>query len=501
MFAKRSNSRLSRRKFLEVAGLTVAAGALAACVPVAPAAPAGDTGAASQPAADRTFSIFAANHHTANVKDLWVPLFEEKTGVTVEWIEIGGGDADAKLAVFVASEDATADVSYCWETFTAKYGRTLFEDLTELVDAETLGSLAPAATKALSFLGRQYGIPFDSNQAIFMMNNDIYAEAGLDPAAPPETWEQFMEYSEATTKDGRFATLFTLGDGNSSFVTFINLYNSTGGQLLIDDLTTLQLNTPEGLLAMTAIYDAHVTRPVADPSGVTIASSIEQGKVFRAGNMAHYFAFPNHYTLANDPEQSEVVGKVTTSIAPGLTLRSGSVNGFEGYAINKFSEDKDLGLQWLEHNISPEVQKLVALNWGRPPALAISIASIATTWKTVPFLTLIMLATLQSIPEQLYRAARMDGAGLWAMPCMPHCWGGAVVVAATVHLLALLPDASWARTTETPMLELETAENPFRDELAGSLLHIGKDGMVVVPTAPGLGIEVDEAMVKRYTIG
>ena len=51
--------------------------------------------------------------------------------------------------------------------------------------------------------------------------------------------------------------------------------------------------------------------------------------------MAHYFAFPNHFTLANDPTQSEVVGKVTTSIGPGLTLRSGSVNAFEGYSINQ----------------------------------------------------------------------------------------------------------------------------------------------------------------------
>ena len=52
--------------------------------------------------------------------------------------------------------------------------------------------------------------------------------------------------------------------------------------------------------------------------------------------------------------------------------------------------------------------------WLDKAALAIAIASVATTWKTVPFLTLIMLATLQSIPEALYRAARMDGAGLWA---------------------------------------------------------------------------------------
>ena len=393
MSAQQSSSRISRRRFLALTGMTAAMGALAACTaPVAPAA-APSTGTASAPVegslpfADRTFSIFAANHHTDNVKALWVPLFEEKTGATVEWIEIGGGDADAKLAVFAASQDSTADVTYSWETFTAKYGRTLYEDLTDQIDSALLSGLAPAAVKALSFLDGIYGVPFDSNQAIFMMNNDIYAEAGLDPAAPPENWDQVLEFSEKTTTDGRFATLFTMGDGNSSFVTFINLYNSTGGQLLSDDLTKLQLNTEEGLLAMTAIYDAFVTRAIADPAGITIASSIEQGKVFRAGNMAHYFAFPNHFTLANDPEQSEVVGKVTTSIAPGLKLRSGSVNAFEGYSLNRYSNNKDLGLAWLEHIISPEVQKLVALNWGRPPALLSTFDDAEVAEKAPQFAT------------------------------------------------------------------------------------------------------------------
>ncbi|MCB0122014.1 MAG: sugar ABC transporter permease, partial [Caldilineaceae bacterium] len=61
--------------------------------------------------------------------------------------------------------------------------------------------------------------------------------------------------------------------------------------------------------------------------------------------------------------------------------------------------------------------------WLDKPTLALSIAAIATAWKTIPFLTLIMLAALQSIPESLFRAARMDGAGLWArfrFVTLPH---------------------------------------------------------------------------------
>ena len=380
---------LSRRQFLVFAGLTVAGGALSACVAAPAAAPTGSTtdttAAGSLPFADKELNIFAAQHQTENVKGLWVPLFEEKTGAKVNWIEVGGGDVDAKYAIFVASQDSSVDTMYTWETLNAKYGRTLMEDITESFDSTLLDGLVPAPRAALNFLGKQYGVPFDSNQAIFMWNKEIYEAAGLDASKAPESWTEFMANSKATTTDGRYATLFTMGDANSGFVSYISLFNSTGARLFSDDLTKLQLDTDEGLLAMQALYDAFVTEAIADPAGVTVASSIEQGKIFRAGNMAHYYAFPNHFTLAQDPEQSQVVDKVQTGIIPGLTLRSGSVNGFEGFAINQFSPSKDLALAWLEHIISPEVQSLVALNWGRPPARVATFDEPAVVEKAPQF--------------------------------------------------------------------------------------------------------------------
>lgn len=51
------------------------------------------------------------------------------------------------------------------------------------------------------------------------------------------------------------------------------------------------MDTPEGLLALTKFYDGVVVDKFIDPAGLTINSSIEQGKVFRAGNMGHYFGF------------------------------------------------------------------------------------------------------------------------------------------------------------------------------------------------------------------
>jgi ABC-type sugar transport system permease subunit len=42
-----------------------------------------------------------------------------------------------------------------------------------------------------------------------------------------------------------------------------------------------------------------------------------------------------------------------------------------------------------------------------------TFASIADIWKMTPYLTLLLLAGLQSLPSSLYEAAVMDGAGFW----------------------------------------------------------------------------------------
>jgi D-galactarolactone cycloisomerase len=81
----------------------------------------------------------------------------------------------------------------------------------------------------------------------------------------------------------------------------------------------------------------------------------------------------------------------------------------------------------------------------------------------------------------------------------PHHFGGAIGMAATLHVLALLPDASWGRQAETPMLEFGAFRSPFRDELITQPFQV-QDGYVAVPTGPGLGIEVNEAAVRRYAV-
>ena len=92
-----------------------------------------------------------------------------------------------------------------------------------------------------------------------------------------------------------------------------------------------------------------------------------------------------------------------------------------------------------------------------------------------------------------------DLARLQAVQSIPHCWGVAITIAATVHVLSLLPNPTGGPSTETPMLEHDMTPNPFRTRLLVDPLEVS-DGSVAVPTGPGLGIVVDEDALRRYQV-
>ncbi|HEB75581.1 MAG TPA: sugar ABC transporter permease [Nitrospirae bacterium] len=55
------------------------------------------------------------------------------------------------------------------------------------------------------------------------------------------------------------------------------------------------------------------------------------------------------------------------------------------------------------------------INWLGSPFWAINAAVFMDVWKTTPFVVILLTAGLQVIPRELYQAARVDGAGRWAV--------------------------------------------------------------------------------------
>jgi L-alanine-DL-glutamate epimerase-like enolase superfamily enzyme len=72
----------------------------------------------------------------------------------------------------------------------------------------------------------------------------------------------------------------------------------------------------------------------------------------------------------------------------------------------------------------------------------------------------------------------------------PHSFAGAVLLAASLHFIASIPNGL--------VLEFDQNPNGLREELLKEPIRVESDGMVKLSDRPGLGIELDRGAIERY---
>lgn len=78
--------------------------------------------------------------------------------------------------------------------------------------------------------------------------------------------------------------------------------------------------------------------------------------------------------------------------------------------------------------------------------------------------------------------------------CVPHHGGGGIGTYAHLHFSAAVPNSPWVE-----LMRDKPGEFPWpAQHVPTTPIMVGKDGYVSLPQGPGLGIELDEAFVKRY---
>ncbi len=83
-----------------------------------------------------------------------------------------------------------------------------------------------------------------------------------------------------------------------------------------------------------------------------------------------------------------------------------------------------------------------------------------------------------------------DLASAWSLRCAPHVWGSALLWAASLQLAAAVPNYF--------LFEFCQSYNPMLYDLITTPVKVEEDGFVTIPDQPGLGIELQPDLERKY---
>ena len=172
-------------------------------------------------------------------------------------------------------------------------------------------------------------------------------------------------------------------------------------------------------------------------------------------------------------------------------------------AIRLGRELEKLNVEWFEEPISPEdIDGYVEVT----RSLDMAVAGGENEFTRWGFRDLVVRKAMDIIQPDVCAAGGISEcrkiaalASAHGVECIPHAWGSAIGLAATLHFLAALPDQPPSFRPMPPLLELEQCENPFRDLLSVEPI-LQKGGKVQVPAGAGLGIEINRSVLDRYRV-
>lgn len=121
-------------------------------------------------------------------------------------------------------------------------------------DPQILAKIHPQIRKVIRVDGHVYSLPWFQAVMALYYRKDMYRAAGLDPNKPPQTWDQFYEYSKKLTipEKGQYGFGFQSSPSGTAFH-WINFLWQAGGDIVEQDKKGnwhSVFNSPAGVKAL-----------------------------------------------------------------------------------------------------------------------------------------------------------------------------------------------------------------------------------------------------------
>ncbi|QNK54961.1 extracellular solute-binding protein [Paenibacillus sp. PAMC21692] len=288
-------------------------------------------------------------------------------GIIIDYVGKGWGDDLRQNLMLAVMAGNPPDVSF---------GEDFVPELAKLgalseVPADFTTDLADGPMEAAKFEDKIYAVSGMTGIFALMYNKDVMTKAGLNPDAPPQTWDEWLDMSKKITEAGKgeyFGSVVqTTGLGGTFRIA--PFMRQLGGDLTSPDSEKITFQSPENVKALSFLKELSLTAP----SGSTALN--DENALYNLvhhGKAAFGVAGPWHISWS----QNE---KCNCGFAPLPVPEDGEranvIVGNTLWFVLKQSKNQEAGMEYLRIIASKEYQEKFAIASGRMPSNKLAIAN------------------------------------------------------------------------------------------------------------------------------
>ena len=220
-----------------------------------------------------------------------------------------------------------------------------FDDISG-VDKSWLNSFYPALMANGNIEGKTWGIPFQRSTIVAYYNKDLFRAAGLDPEAPPTTWDAIISMGKTLTKDGTYGLM--IPSTGYPYWMFQALAIQNGKEVMSNDgLTTF---FDDG----TVIDTLDFWKSLSTEHGIMPEGTVEWGtlrQAFLEGKTAMMWHSTGNLTaVKNNASFDFGVAELPANVRKGSPTGGGNFYVFKDTS----AEERSAALKLIEFMTSPE---------------------------------------------------------------------------------------------------------------------------------------------------
>jgi multiple sugar transport system substrate-binding protein len=231
----------------------------------------------------------------------------------------------------------------------------------EIEDDYVAGTLDGAKDKE----GRLYGVPSEFNATAFAINKAHFADAGLDPANPPATWDEVSEMGKKLVAKGHEGFNFVYLHSGWYSQQLQTLLNETGGSILTEDGTQSALGEPQSVAAL-QIWDDLIRKDKVGNADTASREATVPFDDFASGRRSMTMIYP--WAVAQlKADNPDLYKDIAVVPLPQVDPANPTGRWYAYYfAVNKASENQREAWKFIQYLSSQSDRWLSDVNFVQP---------------------------------------------------------------------------------------------------------------------------------------